>query len=119
MGKAIKIICLSLFIVAFGQMLAGGQAGVTETIFNRRFLPTIKPGMTYEQVVKLAGAQGLQVGENRKAAPPSVQYRWKGGKDSVLTVNFAGNKMTDATILAPNKHTYLIKSNREVIDLSR
>ncbi len=93
-----------------------GQPGVTETVFNRRFIPTIKPSMTYEQVVKLAGAPGAKTGEDPKGNPPTVQYRWQGGRDSVLTVKFANNKMIEATVLAPNKHTYLIRANGEVVE---
>ncbi len=110
--------CFALIAVLVAQA-AAGQAGVTEAVFNRRFLPSIKPGMTYEQITKLAGGPGLKIAENQKAGPLAVQYRWKGGRNSVMTVNFTGNKMTDATILAPNKHTYLIKSSGEVVDITK
>ena len=79
----------------------------------------IKPMMTYEQIVKLAGAPGLKTGENKKISPPIIQYCWKGGRDSVLTANFANNKMTDAAVLAPNKHTYFIKSSGDVVDITK
>jgi len=107
---------LLFLMLALANSAAGGQPGVTETVFNRRFIPTMRPLMTYEQIVKLAGVPGLKTGEDRKEAPPVVQYRWMGGRDSVLTAKFRNNKMIEATVLAPNKHTYLVKSNGEVVD---
>jgi hypothetical protein len=98
---------------------AGGKPGSANAIFNRRFIPTIKPAMTYEQIEKIAGAPGVKIGENKNTSPPEIQFRWNGGKDSILTVKFGDNKMIEATILAPNRHTYLIKNNGEVIDSTK
>jgi hypothetical protein len=93
-----------------------GQPGVTETRFNRRFIPSIKPNMTYEQLVKLVGTHGVKIAEDRKVSPSTVQYRWNGGKNSVLTVRMGSNRLIDATVLAPNRHTYLIKKTGEVVE---
>jgi hypothetical protein len=88
-----------IFAGAFAHIMAAGQPGVTETVFNRRFIPTLKPQMTYEQIMKMAGGvPGTKIGEDKKAAPPVIQYRWKGGRDSVLTARFRNNRMMDATV---------------------
>jgi len=113
--NAVRFLC----IVLFACIAWAGQPGVTGTIFNRRFIPSIKPAMTYDQVAKLAGVPGAKISEDAKAAPTIVQYRWRGGRDSILTVKFAGNRLTEATVLAPNKHTYLIRSSGEVIDITK
>ncbi len=110
---------MALLVFAFAQIVAGGEPGVTDTTFNRRFIPTIKPMMTYEQIVKTVGAPGLKVGENKNASPPTIQYRWKGSRNSVLTVTLGNNKLINATVLAPNRHTYLIQSNGEVRDITK
>lgn len=108
-----------IFAGAYTQIIAAGQPGVTETIFNRRFIPTVKPQMTYDQIEKMAGASGAKVSEDKKAAPPMIQYRWKGGRNSVLTVRFRGNKMIDATVLVPNGRAYEIRSNGEVVEAAQ
>jgi hypothetical protein len=95
------------------------EPGTTNTTFNRRFIPTIKPMMTYEEIEKIAGAPGVKIGENKNASPPEVQYRWNGSKDSILTVKFVDNRMIEATVLAPNRHTYLIQKNGEVSDSTK
>ncbi len=117
--RLIRIISAAFFALLFAQMAAGRQPGVTDTTFNRRFIPSIKPMMTYEQIVKLVGVQGIKVGENKNASPPTVQYRWKGGKDSILTITLSNNRMTSATVLAPNKHTYLIQNGGEILDITK
>jgi hypothetical protein len=118
--SSMKLIAASLLCVfgLVGTALAG-QQGATETIFNRRFIPNIKPAMTYDQVVKLAGVPGVKIGEDVKVVPPSVQYRWQGGRDSILTVKFSGNKLVEATVLGPNKHTYLVRAGGEVVDITK
>ena len=117
--RLILIAGFACLVLASVQILAGGQPGVSETVFNRRFIPTIKPTMTYEQIVNMAGAPGLKVGENNRTSPATVQYRWKGGRDSILTVNFINGKMIDATVLAPNGHTYAIRKSGEVVDTTK
>ncbi len=118
-NRIIGIAFVALLGFAYMQMCISGQPGVTDTTFNRRFIPSIKPMMTYDQLVKLVGTPGVKVGDDRNSAPPTVQYRWRGGRDSVLTVRLANNKVVDATVLAPNKHTYLIRSNGEVADITK
>lgn len=112
-------ICAALVAGVCSGIHASGQTGITETVFNRRFIPTLKPAMTYEQVAKMAGVPGARIAEDKKAAGPLVQYRWKGGRDSVLTVKFNGNKMVEAIVLAPNGHTYQIQSNGQTADITK
>ena len=56
---------------------------------------------------------------SRKTSPPTVQYRWKGGKDSVLTARFANDRMVDATVRVPNGKTFAIRSNGEIADMGQ
>jgi len=109
----------ALITFASTHLFAGPQAGVTDTRFNRRFLPTIKPMMTYEQIVRVIGAPGVKLGEAGKSSQQTAQYRWKGGKGSVLTVRLVNNRMSDATVLAPNGHTYLIRGDGRIVELPR
>jgi hypothetical protein len=115
-----KLLLLTFFAVVFlgcNQTSSAKDPGTTSTVFNKRLLPSIKPMLTYAQVATLAGAPGTKIGESRKTSPPTVQYRWKGGKDSVLTARFANNRMVDATIRVPNGKTFAIRSNGEIADL--
>jgi hypothetical protein len=117
----ISIACVALiaFVCVPISCKKGDKSGVTATTFNRRFIPAIKPAMTYEQIAKIVGAPGAKIGENRSLSPPTVQYRWNGSRDSILTIQFGDNRMIDATVLAPNGHTYLIQNNGEVADITK
>ena len=110
--------CMLLLACFLAQIscAGGGREGSSKAIFNRRFILTIKPMMTYDEIVKIAGSKGAKIGENREAFPPAVEYRWNGERDSVLTVRFSDKKMVEATVLAPNGHTYLIKKSGEIVD---
>jgi hypothetical protein len=91
------------------------QPDVAATTFNRRFLPTIKPAMTYEQIAQIVGGPGVKISQ----AKETIQYRWNGSRDSILTVKFGDNRMIEATVLAPNGHTYLIQNNGDIADITK
>ena len=99
------------------QVSFAAEPGKSGTVFNKRLLPSIRPMLTYEQIATLAGAPGAKIGESKKSSPPIIQYRWKGGRDSILTGRFAHNRMVDATVRVPNGKTFAIKSNGEIVDL--
>jgi len=115
-----KLLLLTFFSIVFlgcNQTSSATDPGATSTVFNKRLLPSIKPMLTYEQIAALAGAPGAKIDEPRKTSPATVQYRWKGGKDSVLSAHFANNRMVDATIRVPNGKTFAIRSNGEIADM--
>lgn len=113
------IMCVTLLAGTFSCIHAGNQPGATEVVFNRRFIPSLKPGMTYDQIAKLAGAAGSKMGEDNSAKPAILQYRWRGGRNSALTARFRENKMVDATVLAPNGHVYQVQNNGQTVDITK
>lgn len=117
MIKRILVLAAMMLMCVSSQAMAGQQPGVTSTVFNKRFIPNIKPLMSYDQIARIAGAQGARVGESKAGSTPVLSYRWNGGKGSVLNVRIAGGKLLDATIKAPNGHTYAISRNGKVSDL--
>jgi hypothetical protein len=114
-----KIVCLLFFAFVFLQVSAFSQAGTTKTIFNKKFIPTIKPAMTYEEIVKIVGAPGAKIGEDKKSTPPTTEYKWTGSRQSVLTVKFRDSKMVEATVLVPSKHTFHIQQDGKVVDVTK
>jgi hypothetical protein len=118
MNRRITIASILLVLaLAATQILWAAQPGKTGTVFNRRFIARVKPGMPYGQIVKMTGTPGLQVADKKAASAGFVRYQWSGGKDSVFHAGFAAGKMVDATILAPNGHTYSIRKNGDVVDM--
>jgi hypothetical protein len=117
MKKLLLLTILTIVPLVCTQISSAADPGSTSVVFNKRLLPSIKPMLTYAQVAALAGAPGVKIGESRNTSPPTVRYRWKGGKSSVLTARFADNRMIDATVVVPNGKTFAIMSNGKTADL--
>ncbi|MDD2320850.1 MAG: hypothetical protein PHO83_12460 [Geobacteraceae bacterium] len=93
------------------------EPGTTDTVFNKRLIAKIKPMLTYGQVVALAGAPGVKIGQSAKTKPATVQYRWNGGKRSVLTARFSNNQLVEAIVLVPNGRTFALGKDGTTKDL--
>ncbi len=113
-------IILALLVLFSGiapSAFAAGQPGTTDTVFNRKFMYTLKPMMPYEQLVKILGSEGAKVGEDKKSSPPKTMYRWNGDRKSALDVTVAGGKVVEAVVTAPKKHRFSLGKNGEVVEL--
>jgi len=119
MNKRILLCFAALTALLHSQTLSAAEPGSTGIVFNKKLLPSIKPMLTYGQITTLAGAPGAKISETGKTSPPTVQYRWKGGKDSTLTARFTNNRMVDATVRVPNGKTFAIRKNGEIAELRR
>jgi hypothetical protein len=119
MRKLLLLTFIAIVILGCNQTSSATDPGATGTVFNKRMLPSIKPMLTYAQIASLAGAPGAKIIVSKTTSPPIVQYRWKGGKDSVLTARFANDRMVDATVRVPNGKTFAIRSNGEISDMGQ
>ena len=118
MFRTLSLLAVTLIIAGFAaNAFSAMQPGKSDTVFNRRFIPKIKPMMPYGQIVGMVGNQGAKTGEEKNGAAPIISYRWYGGKKSVLSIRISGGRLMDATILAPNGHTYHIGRKGDVKDL--
>ena len=115
--KKMVIILLLVFPFLFSQTVFAAQPGKTGTVFNKRFIRTIRPMMPYEQLVKNIGAPGLSIPAKKGAKTSVTNYHWDGGKSSALDVRVTGGRVIDATMHAPNGHTYLVGKNGQIKDL--
>jgi hypothetical protein len=113
---AIPAVMMVLFVVS-SQVMSAAQPGTTSTVFNKKFIYKIKPMMPYDQLVKIIGAPGVKVGEDKSSSIPAVRYHWNGGRGSVLNVTTAAGKLVDATMTSPNQHKFSIGKNGKIADL--
>ncbi len=110
---------LALLAMFSGMALSAfsaGQPGTSDTVFNRRFMSKLKPIMPYDQLVKIVGAEGAKVGEDKKSSPPKTMYRWNGDRRSTLDVTVAGGKVVEAVVIAPKKHRFSLGKNGELVE---
>jgi hypothetical protein len=98
-------VVMMVFCVA-SQALFAGQAGTTDTVFNRRFIQKMKPLMPYDQLVKIIGTEGIKTGEDKSSPTPKVTYHWNGGRKSVLDIKIVAGKVVDAAVISPKNKKF-------------
>jgi hypothetical protein len=106
-------VCALFMIFACGaaQVLYAGQAGTTDTVFNRRFCETLQSMMPYGQLVKTIGAEGTVTGKTTRASAPAVVYHWKGARNSALDAVVVSGRVIDATVTSPKGKKFLLEKN--------
>jgi hypothetical protein len=102
---------LIIFFCLSASVLFAGQAGTTDTVFNRKLLEKIKPMMTYEQLVKIIGTEGKKVGGDTHSSPPKGMYHWDGGRKSALDIKVDAGKVIDATVISPKNKKFTLGKN--------
>ncbi len=109
MTRVIKCwLIILMFCLVSAHAAVGSEAGKTDTVFNKRFIPKIRPMMPYEQLTGIIGAPGAVVRDARGTSAHYVRYRWYGKKRSTLDTVFVSGKLYSAAVLAPNGNTYRI-----------
>ncbi|MDA8428542.1 MAG: hypothetical protein M0T70_04740 [Geobacteraceae bacterium] len=96
----IATLALMIFCIATGA-LSAAQTGTADTVFNRRFYEKMQPMMPYSQLVKMIGAEGINVGDVQRTSPPVVNYHWNGGRKSLLDARVVAGKVVGATVTSP------------------
>lgn len=95
------ISCLFIFNVLLFPAVAKAASGQADKIFDRAFLQSIKDVMTYEQVVKIVGVQGVKVGSDSLKIPGD-KYHWNGRENSSFNIRVHAGKMIDANVVTPD-----------------
>ncbi|MEI6205726.1 MAG: hypothetical protein WCP20_02975 [Desulfuromonadales bacterium] len=111
--KIVGCTLLMVFICVSSQELFAGQAGTTDTVFNRRFIQKIKPMMPYDQLVKIIGAEGLKTGEDKLSPTTKVLYHWDGARKSTLDIKVDSGKIIDATVISPKSKKFYLGKNAD------
>lgn len=116
MRTTLKIPLLMVMFCLSPALIYAGQPGVTDTVFNRRFIRKVQPMMPLDQLVKLAGTAGEKAGEDRRSSPPAIRYHWKGGRKSALDIKVAAGKVIELTVTAPKQQKLSLGRNGDVVE---
>ena len=95
-----------MFLCLSTSALIAGQAGTTDTVFNRKLFEKIKPLMPYEQLVKIIGTEGSKTGGDKRSTVPTGLYHWDGGRKSTLDIKVDAGKVVDATVISPKQKKF-------------
>lgn len=117
MGAKTTVLALSMFVSCLVTgVLAAGQPGTADTVFNRRFIQKIKPMMPYDLLVKIVGSEGVKVGEDKRSSPPAVVYHWNGERKSALDITVSGSTVIDVTVTTPKKRTLSLGKDGHLLE---
>lgn len=94
------ISCLLVFNVMVFPAIGKAASGQSDKIFDRAFLQSIKDVMSYEQVVKIVGVQGVKVGSDSLKIPGD-KYHWSGRENSSFNIRVHTGKVIDANVVTP------------------
>ena len=94
------ISCLLVFNVMLFPALGNAASGQADKVFDRAFLQSIKDVMSYEQVVKKVGVQGVKVGSDTLKIPGD-KYHWNGKENSSFNIRVHSGKVIDANVVTP------------------
>ena len=93
------------------------ELGTTDMVFNRKFVFKMKPMMPYDQLLKIVGAQGKKVGEDKRSATPTMIYHWDGGRKSTLDIKVVAGKVVGITVTSPKGQKFSLGKNGELVEL--
>ena len=108
---------LAIFSCVATPVLSAGQPGITDTVFNKKFIYKLKPMMPLDQLAKIIGTEGQKVGEEKRSSPSTIRYHWSGGRESALDIKVAAGKVVDVTVTAPKKQKFSLGKNGELVEL--
>jgi hypothetical protein len=116
------ISCLFAFNVMVFPAIGNAASGRADKIFDRAFLQSIKDVMSYEQVVKILGVQGVKVGSDTLKIPGD-KYHWNGLENSSFNIRVNAGKVIDANVVTPEGRIISLdkslEGSGEVHDLGR
>lgn len=95
------ISCLLVLNVIMSPAVGNAASGQADKVFDKAFLQSVKDVLTYEQLVKIVGVQGVKVGSNSLKIPGD-KYHWNGRENSSFNIRISAGKVIDANVVTPD-----------------
>ena len=113
--SAVLALAMAFSLLPWGTASAG-QPGMTDAVFNKRFLSIVKPMMAYEQLAKDIGTPGKMTQEEKSSSGPIATYHWDGGRKSSLDVKTIGGSVIGAVVVTPRQHRLTMDRNGRITE---
>ncbi len=95
------IACLLVYNVILSPAVGNAASGEVDKVFDKAFLQSVKDVVSYEQIVRIVGVQGVKVGSNSLKIPGD-KYHWNGRENSSFNIRVNAGKVIDANVVTPD-----------------
>lgn len=92
------VACLLLSGTLLSYAVGGAASGQADKVFDKAFLQSVKDVLSYEQIVRIVGVQGVKVGSDSLKIPGD-KYHWDGRKNSSFNIRVISGKVIDANVV--------------------
>lgn len=97
----VVISCLLVCNVILSPAVGNSASGQADKVFDKVFLQSVKDVLSYEQIVRIVGVQGVKVGSDSLKIPGD-KYHWNGRENSSFNIRINAGKVIDANVVTPD-----------------
>jgi len=116
------VACLLVSGTILSPAVGNAASGQADKVFDKEFLQSVKDVLSYEQIVRIVGVQGVNVGSDSLKIPGD-KYHWDGREKSSFNIRVISGKVIDANVVTPDGRIISLdkslQGSGEVHDLGR
>ena len=116
------VACLFVSGILLSPAVGNAASGQADKVFDKAFLQSVKDVLSYEQIVRIVGVQGVKVGSDSLKIPGD-KYHWNGRENSSFNIRINAGKVIDANVVTPDGRIISLdkslEGSGEVHDLGR
>lgn len=116
------VACLLISGTILSPAVSSAASGQADKVFDKEFLQSVKDVLSYEQIVRIVGVQGVNVGSDSLKIPGD-KYHWDGREKSSFNIRVISGKVIDANVVTPDGRIISLdkslQGSGEVHDLGR
>lgn len=112
------IASLLVYIVILSPAFGNAASVQADKVFDKAFLQSIKTVLTYEQIVRIVGVEGENVGSNSLKIPGD-KYHWNGRENTSFNIRVISGKVIDGNVLTPDGRIITLEGNGEINELGK
>lgn len=106
------VACLLVSGTLLSPAVGSAASGQADKVFDKEFLQSVKDVMSYEQIVRIVGVQGVKVGSDSLKIPGD-KYHWNGRENSSFNIRVNTGKVIDANVVTPDGHIISLDKSLE------
>lgn len=95
------VACLLVSGTFLTPAVGNAASGQADKVFDKAFLQSVKDVLSYEQIARIVGVQGVKVGSDSLKIPGD-KYHWNGRENSSFNIRVNAGRVIDANVVTPD-----------------